>query len=98
MSVPSFLARVLNRYDPAVRPELGFGRWPNVVSSIQFERILSASGPYQGTVMRPGDKNHPKKVAWIQCVGSRDSHNAKPLVLVCLLHVCHQTGDDRQGP
>jgi len=66
----------LERYDPFVRQELGFGRWPNVVTSIQFERILSASGPYEGTVMRPGDKKHPKKVAWIQCVGSRDFHNA----------------------
>lgn len=81
----------LNRYDPAVRPELGFGRWPNVVSSIQFERILSASGPYQGTVMRPGDKKHPKKVAWIQCVGSRDSHNANPWCSsVCCMYATKQ--------
>ena len=68
----------LERYDPSIRQELGYGRWPNVVTSIQFERILSASGPYQGTVMRPGDKKHPKNVAWIQCVGSRDFHNANP--------------------
>jgi len=81
----------LNRYDPSVRPELGFGRWPNVVSSIQFERILSASGPYQGTVMRPGDKKHPKKVAWIQCVGSRDSHNANPWCSsVCCMYATKQ--------
>ena len=81
----------LNRYDPAIRPELGYGRWPNVVSSIQFERILSASGPYQGTVMRPGDKKHPKKVAWIQCVGSRDSHNANPWCSsVCCMYATKQ--------
>ena len=81
----------LNRYDPSVRPELGFGRWPNVISSIQFERILSASGPYQGTVMRPGDKKHPKKVAWIQCVGSRDSHNANPWCSsVCCMYATKQ--------
>ena len=81
----------LNRYDPAVRPELGFGRWSNVVSSIQFERILSASGPYQGTVMRPGDKKHPKKVAWIQCVGSRDNHNANPWCSsVCCMYATKQ--------
>jgi len=81
----------LNRYDASVRPELGFGRWPNVVSSIQFERILSASGPYQGTVMRPGDKKHPKKVAWIQCVGSRDSHNANPWCSsVCCMYATKQ--------
>jgi hypothetical protein len=48
------------------------GRWPNVVTSVQFERILSASGPSKGIVQRPSDQKHPVKVAWIQCVGSRD--------------------------
>jgi len=81
----------LERYDPYVRQELGFGRWPNVVTSIQFERILSASGPYEGTVMRPGDKTHPKKVAWIQCVGSRDFHNANPWCSsVCCMYATKQ--------
>ncbi len=72
------LAPGLDRYDPKIRGELGYGRWPNVVTSLQFERILSASGPYQGVVTRPGDKKHPEKIAWIQCVGSRDRHNANP--------------------
>jgi len=56
-----------------IRPEYGYGRYPNVVTSIQFERMLSASGPFKGSVQRPSDGNHPRKVAWIQCVGSRDS-------------------------
>jgi heterodisulfide reductase subunit A len=47
------------------------------VSSIEFERFLSASGPFKGQVARPSDSNHPKKVAWIQCVGSRDPHIGK---------------------
>ena len=68
----------LERYNPTIRGELGFGRWPNVVTSIQFERILSASGPYMGEVKRPSDERHPKKVAWIQCVGSRDKRNGNP--------------------
>ena len=55
-----------------IRPEYGYGRYPNVVTSIQFERMLSASGPFKGVVQRPSDKAHPHKVAWIQCVGSRD--------------------------
>jgi heterodisulfide reductase subunit A-like polyferredoxin len=55
-----------------VRPEFGYGRFANVVTSLQFERMLSASGPYSGVVQRPSDKAHPRKVAWIQCVGSRD--------------------------
>ncbi len=81
----------LERYNPEVRQELGFGRWPNVVSSIQFERILSASGPYTGEVKRPGDGKHPRKIAWIQCVGSRDSHNANPWCSsVCCMYATKQ--------
>lgn len=57
---------------PEVKTEYGYGRYPNVVSSMQFERILSASGPYGGHVQRPSDRKVPKKIAWIQCVGSRD--------------------------
>lgn len=59
-------------FDAAKKPEYGFGIYPNVVTSIQFERILSASGPYEGHVKRPYDGKTPKKIAWIQCVGSRD--------------------------
>ncbi|MGE5262768.1 MAG: FAD-dependent oxidoreductase, partial [Acidobacteriota bacterium] len=54
------------------RPEYGYGRYPNVVTSLEFERFLSATGPTQGVVKRPSDGAHPRKVAWIQCVGSRD--------------------------
>jgi heterodisulfide reductase subunit A-like polyferredoxin len=50
----------------------GYGRLANVITSIQFERILSASGPFQGNLLRPSDRTSPKKVAWIQCAGSRD--------------------------
>jgi heterodisulfide reductase subunit A-like polyferredoxin len=59
--------------DGNVRPELGYGQFPNVVTSLEFERILSASGPFAGTVQRISDGKHPKKVAFIQCVGSRDT-------------------------
>jgi heterodisulfide reductase subunit A-like polyferredoxin len=50
----------------------GYGRLSNVITSIQFERILSASGPFQGNLLRPSDQKPPKKIAWIQCAGSRD--------------------------
>ena len=56
-----------------IRPEYGFGRYANVITSLQFERMLSASGPFAGVVQRPSDGAHPRKVAWIQCVGSRDT-------------------------
>ena len=60
-------------FDPRLRGEYGYGLYPNVVTSIQFERILSASGPYFGHVQRISDGKEPKKVAFIQCVGSRDT-------------------------
>jgi heterodisulfide reductase subunit A-like polyferredoxin len=66
------LAPGFEPFDATIKPELGYGQMPNVVTSIQFERILSASGPFQGQVMRPSDGKHPVKIAWIQCVGSRD--------------------------
>ncbi len=59
-------------FDAKRRGEFGYGQYKNVVTSIEFERLLSASGPTSGTVTRPGDGGHPKKIAWIQCVGSRD--------------------------
>ena len=60
-------------FDPSIRGEFGYGIHKNVVTSIEFERLLSASGPTSGTVSRPGDGKHPRKIAWIQCVGSRDN-------------------------
>ena len=57
--------------DPRLRSEYGYADYPNVVTAIEFERILSASGPYQGHILRPSDETEPKKIAWIQCVGSR---------------------------
>jgi len=66
------LAPGYEQFDPDLKKELGYGRFPNVVGSLQFERILSASGPYLGKVLRPSDQKTPKKIAWIQCVGSRD--------------------------
>ncbi len=59
-------------FDAHLRGEYGFGIYDNVISSIQFERILSASGPFFGHVQRLSDGQEPKKIAWIQCVGSRD--------------------------
>jgi len=49
-----------------------YGHSPNVMTSLEFERILSASGPFAGHLVRPSDKKDPKKIAWLQCVGSRD--------------------------
>jgi len=64
-------------FDPFRKSEYGYGRFRNVVTSIEFERFLSASGPFKGQILKPSDGKHPKRVAWIQCVGSRDPHIGK---------------------
>ncbi|MBI5585294.1 MAG: FAD-dependent oxidoreductase [Deltaproteobacteria bacterium] len=60
-------------FDARLKEEYGYGRYPNVLTSLEFERVLSASGPFGGHVQRPTDGREPQKIAWIQCVGSRDA-------------------------
>lgn len=82
----------LKTYDPKIRQEFGYGKLPNVVTALQFERLLSASGPCSGTVARPSDGGHPKKLAWIQCVGSRNAHNGNPWCSsVCCMYAAKQS-------
>lgn len=82
----------LKTYQPEIRQELGYGKLQNVVTSLQFERLLSASGPCSGTVERPSDGGHPKRLAWIQCVGSRNSHNGNPWCSsVCCMYAAKQS-------
>jgi heterodisulfide reductase subunit A-like polyferredoxin len=66
------LAPGADTFDPAIIDTYLYGKHPNVVTSIEFERILSASGPFQGHMVRPSDHKEPKKIAWLQCVGSRN--------------------------
>ena len=66
------LAPGFEEFDARLKGEFGYGVYPNVVTSIEFERILSASGPNKGKVLRPSDQRHPRKIGFIQCVGSRD--------------------------
>ncbi len=65
------LASGIKPFDPSVKDEYGYGRLQNVVTSMDYERLLSSTGPYGGEVLRTSDRKHPKKLAWIQCVGSR---------------------------
>ena len=63
-------------YNAHLSEEYGLGRYPNVVTALQYERMLSASGPTKGHVQRPSDGRKPKRIAFLQCVGSRDlSHD-----------------------
>ncbi len=58
-------------FDPGLRNDFGYGRFENVVTSLDFERLLCSTGPYEGEIRRPSDRKHPHNIAWIQCVGSR---------------------------
>jgi heterodisulfide reductase subunit A len=66
------LASGVETFDAKLKVAYGYGRFLNVVTSIEFERLLSASGPFMGHIQRPSDGVAPKKIAFIQCVGSRD--------------------------
>ena len=65
------LSSGIEPYDPRVKDEYGYGKLQNVVTSMDYERLLSSTGPYGGVVLRSSNMKHPKKIAWIQCVGSR---------------------------
>ncbi|MDX2496305.1 MAG: FAD-dependent oxidoreductase, partial [Desulfobacterales bacterium] len=59
-------------FDPSKFDNYNYAKHPNVVTSMEFERILSATGPFMGHLTRISDKKEPKKIAWFQCIGSRD--------------------------
>lgn len=59
-------------YDPRLRRDYKYRVYKNIVTSMDYERILSSTGPYEGEIKRSSDLRHPNKIAWIQCVGSRD--------------------------
>ena len=61
----------LEPFDPKIRAEYRYGEFQNVVTALDYERLLCATGPYEGEILRASDKKHPHKVAWIHCVGSR---------------------------
>jgi len=68
------LAPGFDPFDPSLNDTYGYSKHPNIVTSLEFERLLSASGPYEGHLVRPSpDHKEPKRIAWIQCVGSRNT-------------------------
>ena len=76
-------------FDAKLLKEFGYGRFKNVLTSMDFERILSSTGPYEGEIRRTSDLKHPKKIAWIQCIGSRSSQ--KPANSYCSSVCCTYT-------
>ena len=87
------LAPGFKAFDPKRFDTYGYARLPNVVTALEFERILSATGPYMGHLVRPSDKQEPKKIAWLQCVGSRDLNRCDNAYCssVCCMYAIKQT-------
>jgi heterodisulfide reductase subunit A len=71
-------------YDPTPAEELGYGRYANVVTGIQFERLASRSGPTEGIIERPSDAKIPERIAWLQCIGSRDQEHPYCSSICCM--------------
>jgi heterodisulfide reductase subunit A len=72
------LATGFDPFDPSGIKEYGYGKYQNVLSSMDLERLLSASGPTSGHLLRPSDKKTPRKIVFIQCVGSRSLKGEYP--------------------
>jgi heterodisulfide reductase subunit A len=71
-------------YDPTPAEELGYGRYPNVVTGLQYERLASRSGPTEGIIERPSDGKIPERIAWLQCIGSRDQEHPYCSSICCM--------------
>ncbi len=78
-------------FDPSSLPQYGYGKMPNVITSLEFERLINAGGPSGGHLIRPSDMQIPKRVAFVQCVGSRSERTGK---LYCSNVCCMNTIKD----
>ncbi|MEM2104221.1 MAG: CoB--CoM heterodisulfide reductase iron-sulfur subunit A family protein [Candidatus Bathyarchaeia archaeon] len=77
-------------FNPAVLEEYGYGIYENVITALEFERILSPTGPTRGKIIRPSDWKPPKRIAFIQCVGSRDVKTNPYCSRVCCMYATKQ--------
>jgi len=73
-------------FDPAGISHYGYKRYRNVVTSLEYERLICASGPTGGYLLRPSDSKSVQKIAFVQCVGSRDFKNNRYCSSVCCMH------------
>ncbi len=72
-------------FDATQKPEYGYGEYPNVVNIMEIERMLSSAGPTGGHVVRPSDLKEPKRIVYIQCVGSRDERTNRYCSRICCM-------------
>jgi heterodisulfide reductase subunit A len=84
------VATGFDQFDPSVLEEYGYGVYSNVVTGLEFERVLSPTGPSKGMIVRPSDGKIPKRVAFIQCVGSRDEKTNPYCSRVCCMYATKQ--------
>jgi heterodisulfide reductase subunit A len=73
-------------YDPTPLTELGYGKFPNVITTLEFERLINAGGPSSGDLIRPSDRKMPQKVAFLQCIGSRSKRSNPYCSNVCCMN------------
>jgi quinone-modifying oxidoreductase subunit QmoA len=78
-------------YDAAKIQPYGYGRFPNVITSVEFERLADPAGPTGGKLLRPSDGREAKKIAFIQCAGSRDENHLRHCSRICCMATLKQT-------
>ncbi|WP_295441988.1 heterodisulfide reductase subunit A, partial [uncultured Thiodictyon sp.] len=78
-------------YDAAKIQPYGYGRFPNVITSVEFERLADPSGPTGGKLLRPSDGKEAKNIAFIQCAGSRDENHLRHCSRICCMATLKQT-------
>jgi len=82
----------LDVYDPTEMDEYGYTRFDNVITSMEFERLICAGGPTAGHFVRPSDSNRPKRIGFIQCVGSRNPKIGRPYCSnICCMNTIKDT-------
>lgn len=85
------VATGFNTWDPTEYGNLGYGTHPDIITSLQFERLINASGPTEGKLVRPSNHEPPKKVVFISCIGSRDDEHGYPYCskVCCMYNAKH---------
>ncbi|MFC1845854.1 CoB-CoM heterodisulfide reductase HdrA2 [Chloroflexota bacterium] len=79
-------------YDPTVLDEYGYTRFENVITTMEFERLICGGGPTEGHLVRPSDQKTPKRIGFIQCVGSRTDNRGNPYCSnVCCMNTIKDT-------
>jgi heterodisulfide reductase subunit A len=80
------VATGFSHFDPSVMEEYGYGRFPNVITSMEMERLNNSAGPTNGNLIRPSDRKNPRKLAFINCVGSRDKRYNESCSNFCCMY------------